>query len=97
MTQHIDNETIEQVARLARIGLSDEERDRMREHFSRLLHMVDVIRSVDTENVAPMSHPGDPVQSLREDQVEECNQQEALMDLAPQSEDGLFEVPRVVG
>ena len=97
MTQHIDNETIEQVAHLARIALSTDERDQMREHFARLLEMVDIIRSVDTDHVAPMSHPGDPVQRLREDEPQNCDHQQALMDLAPQSEDGLFEVPKVVG
>jgi aspartyl-tRNA(Asn)/glutamyl-tRNA(Gln) amidotransferase subunit C len=51
---------------------------------------------VDTGGVEPMSHSQDLAQRLREDVVTELDQREAFQAIAPQVEQGLFLVPKVI-
>jgi aspartyl-tRNA(Asn)/glutamyl-tRNA(Gln) amidotransferase subunit C len=89
-------EHIRRVAWLARIAADDDELEGWRDHFGRLLDFVDVLKSVDTEGVEPMAHPLDAVQPLREDRVTESDCRDEVMDISPESEDGLFLVPKVI-
>lgn len=89
-------EDLERLARLARLHFSTDDVPRYRDELNTILEMVDTLKSADTEGVTPMAHPLDMAQRLRPDAVSESNQRDALMDAAPQSENGLFVVPRVV-
>jgi aspartyl-tRNA(Asn)/glutamyl-tRNA(Gln) amidotransferase subunit C len=60
------------------------------------LDLVDQLQAIDTDGVAPMSHPMQSTQRLREDEVTELNQREALQAVAPDIEEGLFLVPKVI-
>jgi len=75
-------EEIHRLARLARLELS--------------AAMVDEMRAVDTTGVAPMSHPQEVTQRLREDRVTETDERELFLSLAPEVEDGLYLVPKVI-
>ena len=87
---------VAQVAQLARLDIPDTALDAVAERFSRILNMVDELKTVDTEGVEPMSNPHDMTQRLRADIVSEVNQRDALQALAPSIEDGYFLVPRVI-
>ena len=67
-------EQIHRIARLARLELSPDEADDMREQLNRILEMVGEMSAVDTTGVAPMSHPQEVTQRLREDRVTEADQ-----------------------
>jgi len=54
------------------------------------------MQAIDTEGVEPLAHPMEAVQRLRADEVTETDQHELFQDIAPQTEDGLYLVPRVV-
>ena len=66
----LTNEQVEHVAMLARLGLNDEERERMREQLSSILAHIDQLSTVDTSNVPPTAQviPLEPL--LREDVVQ---------------------------
>ena len=87
---------IAKLARLARIRISEESSEELRQRISDILGMVDQMQAVDTSAVAPMANPHDATQRLRADGVSEENQRERFLALAPQSEEGLFLVPRVI-
>ena len=89
-------EEIHRLARLARLELSVAEADDMRAQINGILAMVDEMRAVDTTGVAPMSHPQEVTQRLREDRVTETDQRELFHSLAPEVEDGLYLVPKVI-
>jgi aspartyl-tRNA(Asn)/glutamyl-tRNA(Gln) amidotransferase subunit C len=89
-------EEIHRLARLARLELSAAEADGMRTQINGILAMVDEMRAVDTTGVAPMSHPQEVTQRLREDRVTETDQRELFHSLAPEVEDGLYLVPKVI-
>ena len=89
-------EEIHRLARLARLELSAAEADDMRAQINGILAMVDEMRAVDTTGVAPMSHPQEVTQRLREDRVTEPDLRELFHSLAPEVEDGLYLVPKVI-
>lgn len=91
---------INRLARLARLGLSPEERERLRGQLNDFFGIVETMRSVDTQGVVPLAHPvdvmGEVALRLRDDLVSEPNQREANQRSAPAVQDGLFLVPRVI-
>ena len=89
-------EEVRRIARLARIELAEAEALAMREQLNSILAMVEEMRRVDTSAVEPMAHPQDARQRLREDRVTEGDGRDRFQPLAPQVEDGLYLVPRVL-
>ncbi|SDJ66123.1 Asp-tRNA(Asn)/Glu-tRNA(Gln) amidotransferase subunit GatC [Microbulbifer yueqingensis] len=92
----VDAQTVEKLAELARIAISEETVDEVGKRLGNVLHLVDQLQAVHTEGVVPMAHPLDEVQVLRPDEVTETNQRDEFLELAPQSEQGLYLVPKVI-
>jgi aspartyl-tRNA(Asn)/glutamyl-tRNA(Gln) amidotransferase subunit C len=84
------------IADLARIEVPAGELGRLQDELNGILAMVDAMRAVDTAGVEPMAHPQDVSQRLREDTVTETDQHAPFQSVAPQTEDGLYLVPRVI-
>lgn len=89
-------EQIRQVAQLARLQLNPEQVEPYARQLSNILQMVDRLSSVDTANVAPMAHPLDMVQRLRPDVVSESDRRDDYQAIAPETQDGLYLVPKVI-
>ena len=87
---------IRRLADLARLALSDAESAAMQHDLNGILGLVDQMAAVDTEGIEPMSHPQAAMQRLREDAVSEDDQRERFQSIAPQVEDGLYLVPKVI-
>ena len=91
---------IARIAHLARLELSETERERMLTQLNGFFGIVEKMRSVDTSGVKPLPHPVaaiEPVQlRLRDDVASEPNQREANQQSAPAVERGLFLVPKVI-
>ena len=84
------------IAQLARLALSEAEAERLTRDLSRILDLVAQMNAVDTSGVAPMAHPLDMAQRLREDRVTEADQRDHFQQIAPQIEAGLYLVPKVI-
>ncbi len=87
---------VARIARLARIELSDAEREATREQLNGILGFVEQLQAVDTEGIEPMAHAVDVVQRLRADAVTEIDLRADFQAVAPETEAGLYLVPRVV-
>ena len=87
---------IRKIAHLARIEVSDEDIANMQPRLSKVLTMIDHMNSVNTDNVAPLSHPIDATQRLRLDDVTEMNQRDVFQAIAPSAAHGLYFVPLVI-
>ena len=87
---------ITRIADLARLELSPGESAALQQQLNGILAMVDAMAAVDTEGVEPMSHPQEAMQRLREDAVTETDRRAAFQGVAPEIEDGLYLVPRVI-
>ena len=87
---------VKRVAWLARIEISEAEAEAAQGHLNDIFRLIEQMQSVDTEGVAPMAHGQDVVQRLREDKVTESDQHALYQSIAPQVENGLYLVPKVI-
>lgn len=94
MENRISDETIEYVGVLAKLELSDEEREQARRDMGRMLDYIDQMNALDTEGIEPMSHAFPVENVLREDMVTNGDMRDALLANAPEEKDGMFVVPR---
>ena len=92
----LDNNTVQQIARLARLNIEEENLEKYRTELSNILDLVAKMEACDTDNVEPMTHPFDASLRLREDTVSENNQRDKFQKIAPAVEQGLYLVPKVL-
>ena len=87
---------VENIAHLARLDLTGKEKEEAASSMSNILNLIDQMQSVNTDDVTPLAHAFDAVQRLREDKVTETDQRDELQKIAPETEQGLFLVPKVI-
>ena len=87
---------VRRVALLARIEITDREAQAAQGQLNDIFKLIEQMQSVDTEGIAPMAHAQDVVQRLREDRVSETDQHALFQSIAPQVENGLYLVPKVI-
>jgi len=87
---------VKQVAWLARIEITEVEAEAAQGQLNGIFKLIEQMLSVDTEGVEPMAHGQDLVQRLRDDRVTETDQHALYQSVAPQVEDGLYLVPKVI-
>ncbi|MDH5471895.1 MAG: Asp-tRNA(Asn)/Glu-tRNA(Gln) amidotransferase subunit GatC [Gammaproteobacteria bacterium] len=87
---------VKKIAHLARLGINESDIDDYASNLSNILDLVAQMNSIDTRNVPPMAHPQDVGQRLRADEVLEENQRDRFQKIAPQTENGLYLVPKVI-
>lgn len=92
----VTKEDVDKMAALAKLELTEAERDTFRGQLDRILDYVQKLNELDTENVEPTAVVQHPAESLREDRVvESMPREEALMN-APARSNGFFKVPRII-
>lgn len=89
-------EDVMAIAHLARIEINESDSQHYATDLSNILALAEQMNAVDTTGVLPMAHPMDATQRLREDKVSEENQRDKLQSNAPDVENGLFKVPKVI-
>ncbi len=92
----LDTSDVAKIAHLARLAVTDGELEHFSTELSSILDLVEQMSAIDTDGVEPMAHPLHMAQRLRSDQVTEANNRDPFQELAPQTEDGLYLVPKVV-
>ncbi len=92
----LEKQDVEKIAHLARLAIDESAIPGYAQDLSGILDLVDQMNAVDTDGVEPLAHPHDAIQRLREDVVTEENQRELLQSNAPQTDSGLFLVPKVI-
>ncbi|MFP4278953.1 MAG: Asp-tRNA(Asn)/Glu-tRNA(Gln) amidotransferase subunit GatC [Halochromatium sp.] len=92
----LDTSAVAKIAHLARLDVKSDELDHFSAELSNILDLVEQMRNIDTSGVEPMAHPLHMAQQLRPDRVTETDQRARFQRIAPQTEDGLYLVPRVV-
>ena len=92
----ISREEVQNVARLARLHLTDEEAERMREQLDAILAYIDKLRELDVEGVEPTAHAVPLVNVMRDDALVPCLPQEQALANAPDRAGEFFRVPRII-
>lgn len=84
------------IARLARVGLSEEDVARFQEQLSEILDHFEALRELDTEDVPPTAYPLALESVMRPDEVRPSLSQEDVLANAPLAEEGAFRVQAVL-
>lgn len=96
MANIISDETIEYVGILAKLELSQEEKEEAKKDMGRMLDYIDMLNELDTSGVEPMSHVFAVSNVFREDVVTNGDDKENMLKNAPQCKDGSYKVPKTV-
>jgi aspartyl-tRNA(Asn)/glutamyl-tRNA(Gln) amidotransferase subunit C len=92
----IDKTEILKVAHLARLTIEDQDIEKYLSDLNNILDLIAEMNEADTSEIEPLSHPLDMTQRLRPDEVTETNQRAIFQGIAPQVENGLYVVPKVI-
>ena len=92
----ISREDVLHVARLARLALSDEEVERMRQELDGILGYIDKLRTLNTEGVEPTSHAVPLTNVMRDDEPQPSYPRDEMLKNAPDRAGELFRVPRII-
>ena len=92
----IDRSAVDHVARLARLDLSEPERERMQTELSAILEHAERVQALDLDAVEPMTHAVPITNMMRTDEVTPSLPQEEALANAPAEEDDRFKVPRII-
>jgi aspartyl-tRNA(Asn)/glutamyl-tRNA(Gln) amidotransferase subunit C len=89
-------EQVRHIARLARVGLTEEEVARFQVQLSEILDYFDRLKELDTEKVPPTAHTLDMRNVMREDEPHPSFDKEDVLANAPRREDDRFRVRAVL-
>jgi aspartyl-tRNA(Asn)/glutamyl-tRNA(Gln) amidotransferase subunit C len=92
----VDKQTVQRIAKLARIALDETQAVAMEQELNALLSWVEQLSELNVEGVAPMTSVVEQRLKMRDDVVTDGGYAEDLMKNAPQSEGHFFVVPKVV-
>lgn len=96
MANVITDETIEYVGILAKLELSEEEKEQAKKDMGSMLDYIDKLSGLDTTGVLPMSHVFPINNVFREDIVVNGDKSEDILANAPKAKNGSFVVPKTV-
>ena len=94
MANIISDETIEYVGILAKLELSDEEKEQAKKDMANMLDYIDTLNELDTSGVEPMSQVFPVNNVFREDVVTNGDDREEILANAPEAKEGAFVVPK---
>ena len=92
----LDKQAVAKIAKLARIAVTDSDKDHYAKEISGLLQWMEQLNEVDTDGVPMLTSVSDVTLPWRKDEVVDVNQQEAVTKNAPSSDYGCFVVPKVM-
>ncbi|MEI7474632.1 MAG: Asp-tRNA(Asn)/Glu-tRNA(Gln) amidotransferase subunit GatC [bacterium] len=85
----------ENVAKLARLALADDEKQKQADQMGKLLDYFNLLNEVNTENVEPMAQAIPKINVMRDDVMVQNFTREELLANAPLEEDSYFKVPKI--
>jgi aspartyl-tRNA(Asn)/glutamyl-tRNA(Gln) amidotransferase subunit C len=92
----VDNAMIDNLAHLARLQFSDDEKAGLQKDLQSMIAFVEKLNEIDTTGVEPLLHMSSEINVLREDEVKNSiTHEEALLN-APVQDDEFFKVPKVI-
>lgn len=92
----VDKDTVERIAKLARIRLKEEQKEPLAKELSNILGWVEQLSQLDTEGVPPMTSVVEMRIPLRKDEVTDGGYPEKVTANAPEASHGFYVVPKVV-
>jgi aspartyl-tRNA(Asn)/glutamyl-tRNA(Gln) amidotransferase subunit C len=96
--EKITKNEVEYVARLARLALAENEKEKLAGELESILEYIDKLNKLDTKNVASTSHALELKNVWREDKFVKCPEEtrEKILENAPEREDDFYKVKKVI-
>ncbi len=88
---------VENIARLAKLSFSEDEKEKFVEQFNQILAYMDKLNELDTSDVEPTFNSLALSNVMRKDEVKKWLSQDEALSNAPHSNHGFFSVPKVIG
>ena len=92
----VSREEILHIAKLADLNIKENEIDKYAKNLEDILNFVDVLNCVNTENVEESIGIANNANVFRKDEIKEFGDREILLQNAPEQEDGMFKIPKVI-
>lgn len=92
----LDKKTVEYVANLSRIKLDERQSELMQSELGKILDYMEMLKSVDTEGIEPLSHVFERTNVTRADEIWSPFAREIILQSAPESTSEAFVVPKTV-
>jgi aspartyl-tRNA(Asn)/glutamyl-tRNA(Gln) amidotransferase subunit C len=92
----LSREEVLHIARLARLGMNDDEVDRLSEQLSHILENFEILQKVDTEGVPPTAQPNTLQNVIKADKAKPSLSQDTVLANAPRREGEFFRVRAVL-
>ena len=93
----ISKEEVLYIAKLARLEFDQEKVEEFTHQLGKILEYINKLSELDISDVEPTYHVLDMVSVMREDEVGQSLSQEEALSNAPDSKDGFFRVPKIIG
>lgn len=87
---------VTKIARLAKISIAEDEMGQYAKNLADIVAFVSQLNEAITDDIAPLAHPIQQNQYLRDDEVTETNCRDEFQSIAPEVADGLYLVPKVL-
>jgi len=97
MSSPLSREEVAKVAKLARLRITDAELEQFTQQLGQILEHANDMTSLNLADVEPTGHPFGLINVMREDVVRPSLNRDAVLAEAPDSEEGRFGVPRIMG
>ena len=92
----LDTNTINKIAKLARIKLSEEEADDLLKDMNSILDWVEQLNEVNTDSIEPLANISSSILPKRKDESRDVNSSDEILQNSPDKLEGYFAVPKVV-
>ncbi len=92
----VEKEEILHIAKLACLNIKEEEIEEYRKNLQDILNFANIVNSVDTNNVSETIGSTSNVNMFREDEIKIFDNQEGLLQNAPEQDRGMFSIPKVI-
>ena len=92
----IDKQLISRLEHLARLELSESQKEALMGDMNEILEMVEKLQELDTENVEPLVYINETENVWRKDEVKHQVEREKALANAPDKNDSFFKVPKVI-
>ncbi len=92
----ITKQEVEHVAKLARLDLSAQEKEKLTQQLSNILTYVEKLNELDTKGVEPTSHVLDIKNVMRDDVAAPGLAQDRALANAPEKAAGHYKVPLII-
>ena len=92
----VEKEEILHIAKLANLRIKEEEIEEYRKNLQDILNFANVIKNAETENVSETIGITNNTNVFREDEIKVFEDNAALLQNAPEQEDNMFKIPKVI-